>query len=146
MKALPKMSKAAHADQLRDAFDMHLAETEVHVQRLTEILELLGESTARPKPCRGMMGLIEEGEEVIAENKKREPYAADLNLIAAAHKVEHYEIVSYITARDLASQLRLPEVSRILQMTLAEEQNTDMLLNQIQRPLTSVLGRPAAIM
>lgn len=146
VKALPKMSKAAHADQLRDAFDMHLAETEVHVQRLTEILELLGESTARPKPCRGMMGLIEEGEEVIAENKKREPYAADLNLIAAAHKVEHYEIVSYITARDLASQLRLPEVSRILQMTLAEEQNTDMLLNQIQRPLTSVLGRPAAIM
>jgi Mn-containing catalase len=146
VKALPKMSKAAHADQLRDAFDMHLAETEVHVQRLTEILELLGEGTARPKPCRGMMGLIEEGEEVITENKKREPYAADLNLIAAAHKVEHYEIVSYITARDLANQLRLPEVSRILQMTLAEEQNTDMLLNQIQRPLTSVLGRPAAIM
>ena len=146
VKALPKMSKAAHADQLRDAFDMHLAETEVHVQRLTEILELLGEGTARPKPCRGMMGLIEEGEEVITENKKREPYAADLNLIAAAHKVEHYEIVSYITARDLANQLRLPEGSRILQMTLAEEQNTDMLLNQIQRPLTSVLGRPAAIM
>ena len=125
---------------------MHLAETEVHVERLSEILELLGEGAARAKPCRGMMGLIEEGEEVIGENRKREPFAADLNLIAAAHKVEHYEIAAYTTARNLANQLRLPEVSRLLQMTLAEEQNTDMLLDQIQRPLTSVLGRPAAIM
>lgn len=145
-KALPRMSKAAHAEQLRDAFDLHLAETELHVQRLTEILELLGASSARPKPCKGMMGLIEEGEEVISENKKRDAYAADLNLIAAAHKVEHYEIASYLTARNLANQLRLPEVSRLLQMTLAEEQNADLLLDQIQRPLTSVLGRPAAIM
>jgi len=146
IKALPKMSKAAHAAQLKDAFDLHLAETELHAERLTEILGLLGESAARPKPCKGMMGLIEEGDDVIAENKKRDPYAADLNLIAAAHKVEHYEIASYTTARNLASQLRLPEVSRLLQMTLAEEQNTDLLLDQIQRPLTSVLQRPAAIM
>jgi Mn-containing catalase len=146
VKALPKMARAAHAEQLKDAFDLHLAETEIHVERLNEILELLGEGTARPKPCRGMMGLIEEGEEVMNENKKREPYAADLNLIAAAHKVEHYEITSYTTARNLANQLRLPEVSRLLQMTLAEEQNTDILLDQIQRPLTSVLGRPSAIM
>ena len=146
VKALPKMSKAAHAEQLRDAFDLHLAETELHVQRLTEILGLLGESAARPKPCKGMMGLIEEGEDIISENRKRDAYAADLNLIAAAHKVEHYEIASYITARNLANQLRLPEVSRLLQMTLAEEQNADLLLDQIQRPLTSVLGRPSAIM
>jgi Mn-containing catalase len=146
VKALPRMARAAHAEQLKDAFDLHLAETEVHVERLNEILELLGEGTARAKPCRGMMGLIEEGEEVMSANKKREPYAADLNLIAAAHKVEHYEISSYMTARNLANQLRLPEVSRLLQMTLAEEQNTDLLLDQIQRPLTSVLGRPSAIM
>jgi Mn-containing catalase len=146
VKALPKMARAAHSEQLKDAFDLHLAETEIHVERLNEILELLGEGTARAKPCRGMMGLIEEGEEVMNENKKREPYAADLNLIAAAHKVEHYEITSYTTARNLANQLRLPEVSRLLQMTLAEEQNTDLLLDQIQRPLTSVLGRPSAIM
>ena len=64
------MSKAAHAEQLRDAFDLHLAETEVHVQRLTEILELLGESAARPKPCKGMMGLIAEGEDVITEQQE----------------------------------------------------------------------------
>jgi Mn-containing catalase len=146
VKALPKIARAAHSVQLKDAFELHLAETEIHVERLNEILELLGEGTARAKPCRGMMGLIEEGEEVITENKKREPFAADLNLIAAARKVEHYEIASYTNARNLANQLRLPEVSRLLQMTLAEEQNTDLLLDQIQRPLTSVLGRPAAIM
>jgi len=146
VKALPKMAKAAHAEQLKDAFELHLAETELHVERLTEILELLGESAARPKPCRGMMGLIEEGEEAMTENRKREPFAADLSLIAAAHKVEHYEIASYLNARNLASQLRLPEVSRLLQMTLSEEQNADLLLDQIQRPITSVLGRPAAIM
>jgi Mn-containing catalase len=146
LKALPKMSKAAHAGQLRDAFDHHLAETEVHVQRLTEAIGLLGASAARPRPCKGMMGLIAEGEDVISENRKRDACAADLNLIAAAHKVEHYEMASYTTARSLANQLRLPEVSRLLQMTLAEEQNADLLLDQIQRPLTSVLGRPAAIM
>ncbi len=146
IKALPKMSKAARAGQLKDAFDLHLAETEVQAERLTEILGLLGENAARPKPCRGMMGLIEEGEEVIGANRKREAHAADLNLIAAAHKIEHYEIAGYITARSLANQLRLPEVSRLLQMSLAEEQNTDLLLDQIQRPITSVLGRPAAIM
>ena len=83
---------------------------------------------------------------MIASNKKRDPSAADLNLIAAAHKVEHYEIASYMTARNLANQLRMPEVSRLLQMSLAEEQNTDMLLDQIHRPLTSVLGRPPAVM
>ena len=146
IKALPKMSKAAHSEQLKDAFDLHLAETEIHAERLAEILELLGDGAARPTPCRGMMGLIDEADEVIAENKKRDAYAADLNLIAAAHKVEHYEIASYTNARNLANQLRLPEVSRLLQMSLAEEQNTDLLLDQIQRPLTSVMGRPAAIM
>lgn len=145
IKALPKMSKAAHANQLRKAFDQHLAETQIHAERLTEILELMGESAARPKPCKGMMGLIEEGEEVITANKKRDAYASDLNLIAAAHKVEHYEIASYITARNLAQQLRMPEVSRILQMTLSEEQNADLLLDQIRRPLSSVLGRPPTL-
>lgn len=129
IKALPRMSRAAHADQLRDAFDLHLAETEVHAQRLAEILKLLGESAARPKPCKGMIGLIEEGDEVIADNKKRDTYAADLNLIAAAHKVECYEITGYTTARNLANQLRLPEVSRLLQMSLSEEQSADLLLD-----------------
>ena len=146
VKALPKMAKAAHSEQLRDAFDLHLAETEEQVQRLVEVLQALGAGSARPKPCKGMMGLIEEGDEAIAQNKKKDGFISDLNLIAAAHKIEHYEIASYTTAKNLANQLRLPEISRLLQMSLAEEQNSDMLLDQIQRPLTSVLGRPSAIM
>jgi len=146
VKALPKMAKAASSIQLQDAFHIHLEETEEQVQRLTEILRSLGSESARPKPCKGMMGLIEEGEDVMTQGKKKEPYIADLSLIAAAHKIEHYEIASYTTARNLAFQLRMPEVSRLLQMSLAEEQNSDMLLDQISRPLSSVAGRPAAVM
>jgi Mn-containing catalase len=146
VKALPKMAKAAQTMQLKEAFELHLSETEEQVERLVEILDILGAGNARPKPCKGMMGLIEEGEEIMAEGKKKEPYIADLDLISAAHKVEHYEIASYITARNLAQQLRMPEVSRLLQMSLSEEQNSDLLLDQIGRPLTSVMGRPAAVM
>ncbi|MBL8790264.1 MAG: DUF892 family protein [Rhizobiales bacterium] len=145
VRALPKMARAAQSLQLREAFEMHLAETEEQVERLNEVLNLLDAGNARLKPCKGMLGLLEEGEEIMADGKKRDPYLADLELIAAAHKVEHYEIASYITARNLAFQLRMPEVSRLLQMSLAEEQNSDMLLDQIGRPLTSVLGRPAAV-
>jgi Mn-containing catalase len=145
VKALPKMARAAQSLQLREAFEEHLPETEEQEARLTEILTMLDAGNTRPKPCKGMMGLIEEGEEVIAGGKKKDPYIADMELIAAAHKVEHYEIASYITARNLSFQLRLPEVSRLLQMSLAEEQNTDMLLDQIGRLLTSVMGRPSAV-
>jgi Mn-containing catalase len=145
VKALPKMAKAAQAEQLREAFELHLAETEAQEERLVEILKMLDASDTRLKPCKGMMGIIEEGEETMAAGKKKDAYLADLELIAAAHKVEHYEIASYITARNLSFQLRMPEVSRLLQMSLAEEQNSDMLLDQIGRPLTSVLARPAAV-
>lgn len=146
VKALPKMAKAAQSLQLQEAFTLHLAETEEQVQRLTEILSFLGVQNARPKPCKGMMGLIEEGNEVMAQGKKKRGFAADLMLIGAAHKIEHYEIASYITARNLATQLRLPDVSRLLQMSLAEEQNSDLLLDQIGRPLTSVVMRPPAVL
>ena len=145
LKALPKMARAARSLQLRDAFEVHLSQTEGQVERLIEALKLLNAGNPRLKPCKGMMGLIEEGEEVIADGKRKDPYLADLELIAAAHKVEHYEIASYITARNLSFQLRMPELSRLLQMSLAEEQNSDLLLDQIGRPLTSVLGRPAAV-
>jgi len=146
VKALPKMAKAANSMQLREAFELHLAETEEQAERLSEILSMLGAENARPKPCKGMMGLIEEGEEIMAQGKKKDDLMSDLGLIGAAHKIEHYEIASYITARNLAAQLRMPEVSRLLQMSLAEEQNSDLLLDQIGRPLTSVMGRPAAVL
>jgi Mn-containing catalase len=106
-KALPKMVKAAHSEQLQRLFDAHLAETEAQAERLNECLRLL-EAPARAKVCRGMAGLIEEGEEVIREGKQKEQAAADLALIGAAQRVEHYEIAAYTTARNLAVQMRNP--------------------------------------
>src|SRR5690606_9660312 len=104
LKAIPKMAKAARSGQLQRLFELHLLETEGQVERLTESLELLG-SAARAKPCKGMMGIVEEGDEVIKEIKNKEDAAADLALIGAAQRVEHYEIAGYTTARNLAQQL-----------------------------------------
>ncbi len=145
LKALPKMAKAARSVQLQEAFTTHLLETEEHVERLTAIFEVLGVSP-KAKPCKGMMGLIEEGDEVIASGKKADGLASDLSLIGAAHKIENYEIASYTTLRNLSYVLRNPEVSRLLQMSLAEEQNADVLLDQLARPLTSIVGMGASIL
>ena len=90
-KALPKMAEASRFDQLRELFEQHLAETETQIQRLNECFDLLGK-TARAKPCRGMMGLVEEVLAVMEEGEKKEDAAADLALIGAAQRVEHYEI------------------------------------------------------
>jgi Mn-containing catalase len=143
-KALPKMAEAARFDQLRELFELHLAETEGQVGRLTECLELLGQ-TARAKPCRGMMGLVEEGQEVMDEGEKKDDAAADLALIGAAQRVEHYEISGYTTARNLAQQLRQTAIVALLSKSLAEEENADQLLNQVARSLMSVAKMPAAI-
>ena len=143
MKALPKMIKAAHSEQLAALIETHLAETEEQVNRLTEGLKLL-DASARAKPCKGMMGLLEEGEEVMRDGKKMEAAGADLALIGAAQKVEHYEMAGYTTARNLAQQLKFPNVVRLLQLSLAEEENADQLLNQIARPLMSFARMPAA--
>jgi manganese catalase len=143
-KALPKMAEAARFDQLRELFELHLAETESQVERLNECLQLLGQ-TGRTKPCRGMMGLVEEGAEVMSEAKKKEDAAADLALIGAAQRVEHYEISGYTTARNLAQQLRHTAIVALLAKSLAEEENADQLLNQVARSLMSVARMPAAI-
>ena len=139
IKSLPKMARAARSIQLKEAFETHLLETQEHVDRLNAVFELLG-VPPKAKPCKGMMGLIEEGDEVIARGKKADGLASDLSLIGAAHKIENYEIASYTTARNLSYVLRNTEVSRLLQMSLAEEQNADVLLDQLARPLTSVVG------
>jgi Mn-containing catalase len=144
-KALPKMAEAARFDQLRELFELHLTETEGQVERLTECLDLLGQKTARAKPCRGMMGIVEEGQEVMNEGKKKEDAAADLALIGAAQRVEHYEISGYTTARNLAQQLRQTAIVALLSKSLAEEENADQLLNQVARSLMSVAKMPAAI-
>jgi Mn-containing catalase len=144
LKALPKMAKAARFDRLRELFEIHLAETEQQVERLNECLSLLGVN-GRPKPCKGMMGIVEEGQEVMKEGEQKEDAAADLALIGAAQRVEHYEISGYTTAKNLAQQLRHTAVVALLAESLAEEENADQLLNQVARTLMSVAKMPLAI-
>ncbi|MBR1251319.1 DUF892 family protein [Bradyrhizobium sp. AUGA SZCCT0169] len=143
-KALPKMGKAARFDRLRELFEQHLMETEEQIERLNECFSLLGE-TARAKPCKGMMGLVEEGQEVMEEGAEKEDALADLALIGAAQRVEHYEISAYTTAKNLAQQLRHSAVVELLSKSLAEEENSDQLLNQVARSLMSVAQMPAAV-
>jgi Mn-containing catalase len=132
--ALPKMANAAHNPKLQEAFIKHLQQTETHVERLKKVFELLGEK-AQPKPCKAMMGLVEEGSETIEEGKDKEPLAADLALITSAQKVEHYEISGYGTARALARQIGEIEVATLLSHTLGEEESADFLLTLISKPL-----------
>jgi Mn-containing catalase len=144
LKALPKMAKAARSTQLGSLFEVHLAETEKQVERLNESLELLG-APARAKPCKGMAGLVGEGEEVMADSAKKDDAPADLALIGAAQRVEHYEIAAYTTARNLALQLRQPMVVQLLTLSLGEEQNAGQLLDQVAQPLMSVAKMPASV-
>jgi len=134
VKALPKMARAARNPKLKQAFENHMEETKVHVERLKQAFELLG---AKPKArvCKGMQGLIQEGEEKIIEGKHKEGAAADLGLVAAAQKVEHYEISGYGTLRTVAEELGKDKVVRLLAQTLAEEEKADKLLTQLSPPL-----------
>jgi Mn-containing catalase len=144
LKALPRMQRAAHSVQLQNLLQNHLEETEAQVERLLEGLRVLGAGT-RAKPCKGMVGLIDEGEEVINEGREMEDAPADLGLIGAAQRVEHYEIAAYTTARNLASQLHLPEIAGLLTRSLGEEQNASQLLDQVAQPLMSVARMPASV-
>ncbi len=134
VKALPKMAEAAHTPKLKEGLEKHLLQTEEHVERLRTAFELLGEK-AQPKPCKGMLGIIEEGDETIEEGKDKDDLSADLALIAAAQKVEHYEISSYGTARCLARQIGEREIATLLSHTLGEEESSDYLLTELGKPL-----------
>src|SRR3954469_13529948 len=144
LKALPKMAKAARTAQLQRLIEMHLQETEVQVERLNECFGILG-ITARAKPCKGMMGIIEEGQEVMDEGKKMEDAAADLALIGAAQRVEHYEMAGYTTARNLAQQLHHGAIVQHLTKSFGEEANADQLLMQLAQSLMSASKMPAAV-
>jgi Mn-containing catalase len=144
LKALPKMAKAARTLQLQNLFEVHLEETEQQVERLNECLKALG-APARAKPCKGMAGLVEEGDEVMDEGKKKDDAPADLSLIGAALRVEHYEIAAYTTARNLALQIHQPGIVQLLTMSLGEEQNAGQLLDQVAQPLMSVAKMPASV-
>lgn len=132
VKALPRLAKAATSDELREAFETHLQQTEGHVQRLEKISKQLGESL-KGKKCKAMEGLVEEGKEVMEEDA--EDALMDLALIGAAQKVEHYEIAGYGTARTLAEISGEDGIAKILQETLDEEGDTDKLLTEIAMEL-----------
>lgn len=127
-KALPKMAKASSSEQLRSAFEEHLQQTEGHVERLEQIFEQLGHK-ATGKKCAAMSGLIKEGEEVASETA--DDSVRDAGLIAAAQKVEHYEISGYGSVRTHAQMLGHDQAVRLLQETLDEEKQTDQKLNTL---------------
>lgn len=127
-EALPKMAKAANAPQLKQAFEHHLEETKHQVQRLEKVFALLNKD-AKAKTCDAMKGLISEGEEVV--NAKGDAQVKDAALIAAAQRVEHYEMAGYGTARNFAERLGLDEAARLLQETLDEEGAADHKLTQL---------------
>jgi Mn-containing catalase len=130
VKALPKMAKAARFPDLKQCFEQHLGETEIQIERLNEVFELLGEA-AKTKPCKGMAGLIAEGQEVIVESKEKDNISADLALISAAQKAEHYEMSAYLSARALASQAGQSQAALLLSQSLLEEESADKLLNRL---------------
>lgn len=127
--ALPKMEKAATSDKLKTAIKNHLAETENHVIRLEQAFRVIGEK-AVAKKCEAMAGLIKEGDEIISDTKKGS-ITRDAGIISAAQKVEHYEIASYGTLKNLATVLGYDEAAELLDATLQEEKNADNLLTQI---------------
>ena len=130
VKALPKMAKAASSDDLRSAFEDHLTQTEGHVDRLEQAFAML-EMKPTAKPCHGMMGLVEEGGEVIKEKSEGEPSAIDAALISAAQKVEHYEICAYGTLATYAETLGLNDLAEVFKATLSEEEAADDTLSEI---------------
>lgn len=128
VKALPKMAKGASSDELKQAFESHLKQTEEHVERLDEIFDRLDEKPTG-KTCKAMKGLIEEGSEMLSQDG--EESVIDAGLIGAAQRVEHYEIAAYGTVRTFADLLGEDEAVELLQQTLDEEGETDKALSQL---------------
>ncbi|PYK31062.1 MAG: ferritin-like domain-containing protein [Verrucomicrobia bacterium] len=134
LKALPKMAKGASSEELADAFNKHLEQTETHVERLEEIFEELDESP-KGKTCHGMKGLVEEGSEILDE--EGDPSVIDAGIIVAAQKVEHYEIASYGSVRTFARLLGEKKAENLLQTTLDEESEANELLNELAESLVN---------
>ncbi|UXN59041.1 ferritin-like domain-containing protein [Phyllobacterium zundukense] len=126
--ALPKMTAVAKAASLKGAFEKHLEQTKIHIQRLEQVFDALGKP-ARGKTCPAIDAIIEEGEQITAEYA--DSPALDLGLIAAAQAVEHYEIVKYRALKKLATTLELTDAVDLLDATLQEEMQTDADLDGI---------------
>jgi ferritin-like metal-binding protein YciE len=130
LKSLPKMAKAASSDKLRAAFEKHAAETEGQIERLEQVFEML-DKPARGKTCDAILGILDEGKEIMDEYKGTE--ALDAGMLAAAQAVEHYEISRYGTLKTWASELGLNDAARLLDQTLKEEENTDQALTLLAK-------------
>lgn len=128
LSALPKMAKAAQSEDLKAAFEKHETETEEHVARLEKVFEEI-EQAPRGKSCDAIIGIIEEGQEVMKEFKGAA--ALDAGLLAAAQAVEHYEIARYGSLKTWAAELGLNQAVKLLERTLAEEKKTDETLTQL---------------
>jgi len=135
VKALPKMAEAASSPRLQSAFREHLEQTKGHVERLQQVFEQLG-SKAKGKTCQAMEGLIEEGSELMEE--KADPSVLDAGLIAAAQKVEHYEMAGYGCLYTWAEQLGHGQAAQLLKQTLSEEEQTDKKLTQIAEGMVNL--------
>src|SRR4051812_34535574 len=130
LKALPKMAKAATSDKLRAAFEKHHEETEGQVERLEQIFELL-DKPARGKTCDAIMGILDEGKEIMDEYKGTS--SLDAGLLAAAQAVEHYEISRYGTLKTWATELGMKDAVRLLDETLNQEKKTDESLSVLAK-------------
>lgn len=128
LTALPKLAKAAHSTELASAFEKHADETQGHVDRLEQVFNMIGKSP-RGKTCPAILGLIEEGQEIMQDFKDTD--ALDAGLLAGAQAVEHYEISRYGTLIAWAKQMGLSDAARLLEQTLAEEKTTDESLTSI---------------
>jgi ferritin-like metal-binding protein YciE len=135
LKALPKMAKAATSESLKHGFEKHLEQTKTHVDRLEQIFAALEESP-KGRKCAGMEGLIAEGEEIM--NETPADRELDAGLIAAAQRVEHYEIAAYGTARTFAELLGDAEAATLLQQTLDDEKETNEKLTEISKEVNSL--------
>lgn len=128
LKALPKMARGAQSEELRAAFQTHKDETEVHVERLQKVFEILGKR-AQGKTCPAIDGIVEEGEEILDEFKGAP--AIDAGLVASAQAVEHYEMARYGTLKSWALALGMKDAAALLDETLREETKTDELLTSL---------------
>jgi ferritin-like metal-binding protein YciE len=138
VRALPRMAKAASDDELQNALREHLEQTRGQVQRLEQVFELM-EERPRGKPCQGMKGIVQEGEEMLEEEQSEA--IMDAAIAGAGRKVEHYEMAGYESARALAQQLGMKQAAELLQETLREEMQADKTLAQISKRLVKEASR-----
>lgn len=138
--ALPKMAKAVNSDELRAAFEKHVGETQGQVERLVKVFKML-EERPKGKTCPAILGLVEEGEEVM-EDFEDSP-ALDAGLLAGAQAVEHYEIARYGTLIAWAEQLGMKEAAGLLKQTLAEEEKTDKALSGLAKGIINQQAQAA---